>query len=138
MGTKTMRKAFSIIEVLVSVVIISTSIVYVLKIHANNSEQIVYISERNKQALQDSLYLSPEVLKYHKDRKDAYTILHPHFKLKEDKSKEILKKSERDIFIPEPIQIIPPEEGYGVSATVDEVMLKDKHSSIYHRIKIDF
>ncbi len=132
---KTLRSAFTIIEILISVIIISVSIIFVLKLHSQNHEQIVYISERNKLSLQDSLFLTDDVIRYHKDRKEAYEVLEKHFKIKESKSREILKKNARDFFIPEPINILPVDE-YGPTAIVDEIMLKDKHSSIYYHFKI--
>ena len=122
-------------EILISVIIISVSIVYVLKLHSQNHEQIVYISERNKLSLQDSLFLTDDVIKYHKERKEAYEVLEKHFKVKELNSRELLKKNARDIFIPEPIKILPVE-GYGPTAIIDEIMLKGKHSSIYYHFKI--
>lgn len=133
--TKTLRSAFTIIEILISVIIISVSIIFVLKLHSQNHEQIVYISERNKLSLQDSLFLTDDVIRYHKDRKEAYELLEKHFKIKESKSRELLKKNARDFFIPEPINILPVD-GYGPTAIVDEIMLKDKHSSIYYHFKI--
>lgn len=132
---KTLRPAFTIIEILVSVIIISVSIVYVLKLHSQNHQQIVYISERNKLSLQDSLFLTDDVIRYHKDRKKAYEVLEKHFKVTDLESRTLLKKSARDFFIPEPVQIMPIE-GYGPSATIDEIMLKDKHSSIYYHFRI--
>ena len=134
-SVKTLRPAFTIIEILISVIIISVSIIFVLKVHSQNREQIVYISERNKLSLQDSLFLSDDVIRYHKDRKEAYDVLEKHFKVKESKSRELLKKNARDFFIPEPINILPVD-GYGPTAVVDEIMLKDKHSSIYYHFKI--
>ncbi len=139
---KTLRPAFTIIEVLISVIILSFAIIFVLQVHTDNQEQIVYISERNKLSLQDSLYLSPDILNHHKDNKTAYDILEKFFKINELKSREILKKNRRDIFIPEEIQIIPPqdESAQGEStpaAIVNEVMLKDKHSSIYYHFKLE-
>ena len=133
---KTLRPAFTIIEIIISVIIISVSIIYVLKLHSQNHAQIVYISERNKLSLQDSLFLTDDVIRYHKDRKEAYEVLEKHFKIKESKSREILKKNARDFFIPEPINILPPSDGYGPTAVVDEIMLKGKHSSIYYHFKI--
>ena len=132
---KTLRSAFTIIEILISVIIISVSIIFVLKLHSQNHDQIVYISERNKLSLQDSLFLTDDVVRYHKDRKEAYEVLRKYSKVKESKSREILKKSARDFFIPEPINILPVD-GYGPTAVVDEIMLKDKHSSIYYHFKI--
>lgn len=133
---KTLRPAFTLIEILVAVVIISFSILYVLQVHSDNAKHIIYLSERNKQSLQDSLYLTPNILKYHKDNKSAYDILERYFKVKELKSREILKKNTRDIYIPEEITIIPPPDTRGPTAIVNEVDLKDKHSSTFWHVKI--
>ncbi len=132
----TLRPAFTIIEILIAVIIISFGIIFVLQLHSDNHEQIVYISERNKHSLQDSLYLSQNILRHHKDNKTAYAILERHFKIKESQSREILKKNTRNIYIPEEIRIIPPPETPGPTAIVNEIKLKDKHSSIYWHFKI--
>jgi competence protein ComGC len=134
---KQLRPAFTIIEILISVIIISLAIIPVLKIHTENHEQIVYISERNKRALQDSLYLSSNILQHHQDNKTAYEILESLFKIKEQESRQILKKSSRDVFIPEEIKIFPVQEQGGPSAIVNEVMLKDKHSSNYYHFSLE-
>lgn len=134
--SKRMRPAFTIIEILISVLIISVSIIYVLKIHSGNREQIIYISERNKRSLSDSLFLDRTVLRYHKDKKNAYEMLQREVKIKELKSREILKKEEREIFIPEEIVIVPPPDVPGASAIVNEVKLKGEHSSSYWHFKI--
>ncbi len=139
---KTLRPAFTIIEILISVIILSFAIIFVLQVHTDNQEQIVYISERNKLSLQDSLYLSPDILSHHKDNKTAYDILEKFFKINELKSREILKKNHRDIFIPEEITLLPPQDestqGQSVpTAIINEVMLKDKHSSIYYHFKLE-
>ncbi len=139
---KTLRPAFTIIEILISVIILSFAIIFVLQVHTDNQEQIVYISERNKLSLQDSLYLSPDILSHHKDNKTAYDILEKFFKINELKSREILKKNRRDIFIPEEITLLPPQDestqGQSVpTAIINEVMLKDKHSSIYYHFKLE-
>jgi hypothetical protein len=139
---KVLRPAFTIIEVLISVIIISFAIIFVLQVHTDNQEQIVYISERNKLSLQDSLYLSPDILSHHRDTKTAYDILEKFFKIEELKSREILKRHSRDIFIPEEINILPPEnqstQGQPTpAAIVNEVMLRGKHSSIYYHFKLE-
>ena len=132
---KTLRPAFTIIEILISVIIISTSIIYVLKLHSQNHEQLVYISERNKLSLQDSLFLAEDVIRYHKDNKEAYEVLQKHFNVEELKSREVLKKSSRDFFIPEPLNLLPVE-GYGPTAIVNEIKIKDKYSSSYFHFNI--
>ena len=131
-----LRPAFTIIEILISVIIISFSIIYVLQIHTSNGKQIVYISERNKRSLEDSLYLTHRILKHHKDTKSAYDILDRTFKIKELQSREILKKNERSIYIPDEIEIIPPPDTPGPTAIVNEVKLKGEHSSIYWHFNI--
>lgn len=133
---QTLRPAFTLIEILISVTILSLAFLYVLQIHTDNRNHIIYLSERNKHSLQDSLYLSKNILRHHKDNKSAYEILERHFSIREDASRQALKKSSRDIYIPEEIKIIPPPETRGPTALVNEVKLKDKHSSNYWHFKI--
>ena len=128
--------AFTLIEVLISVLIISGSIVYALKIHSQNHEQIVYISERAKLSLQDSLFLTDDTLRYHKDTKSAYDVIERYFKVDELKSREILKKIEREYYIPESHQLEANEEGVP-TAVVDEIKIKDQYSSSYFHFKIN-
>ena len=94
------RPAFTLIEILVSVLILSGSIVYALQIHSQNHEQILYISERSKLSLQDSLFLAEEVRAYHKDKKESYDIVSRYFKIDDLKSREILKNISREYTIP--------------------------------------
>jgi type II secretory pathway pseudopilin PulG len=133
---KQLRPAFTIIEILISVLILSGSIVYALQIHSQNREQIIYISERNKQSLQDSLFLTEDVLRYHKDKKEAYELLQKYFKITSIESREILKKSSRTFFIPEQIKIVPPPDIPGPSALVDEIDIKARYSASYFHFKI--
>ena len=136
MKTVALKPAFTLIEVLVSVLIISGSIVYALKIHSQNHEQILYISERSKLSLQDSLFLAEYVRAYNKDTKEAYDILSRYFRIDDFKSREILKQISRTYFIPEPIQLTAEEEDQP-SATVEEIKIKDKYSSSYFHFKIN-
>ncbi len=133
---KNSQPAFTLIEVLISVLILSGTIVYVLKIHSQNHEQIVYISERSKLSLQDSLFVADDTLRYHKDTKTAYDVVERYFKIDDLKSREVLKKISREYFIPEPIQLIA-DENEAPSAVVDEIKIKDKFSSSYFHFKIN-
>jgi prepilin-type N-terminal cleavage/methylation domain-containing protein len=133
---KVSRPAFTLIEILISVLILSGTIVYALKIHSQNHEQIVYISERNKLSLQDSLFVAEDTLKYHKDTKTAYDIIEKYFKVDDLKSREILKKISREYFIPETIQLMAEGE-ITPSAVVNEIKIKDKFSSFYFHFKIN-
>ena len=56
--------------------------------------------------------------------------------MKELDSRTLLKKTEREIFIPEEIQIFPPPDIPGPVAVVNEVKIKGLHSSIYWHFKI--
>lgn len=134
---KPLRPAFTIIEILISVLILSTSIVYVLQIHSSNHEQVAYISERNKHALEDSLYLSSDVLKHHKETKNAYDLLAKEFKIKEFKSRDILKKTERELFVPEELYILPPSDVPGPTALAREIKLKGNYNANYWHFEIE-
>ena len=133
---KTLRPAFTLIEILIAVSILSVAFVYVLKVHSDNAKYIVYLSERNKHSLEDSLFLGTNILRYHKDKKSAYDILEHYAKIKKDESRSILKKAHRTIFIPEEIKLVPPPETKGPTAIVNEIKLKDKHSANYWHFKI--
>jgi len=134
--TSTFSPAFTLIEVLISVLIISGSIVYALKIHSQNHEQIVYISERSKLSLQDSLFVADDALRNHKDTKTAYDVIERYFKIDELESREILKNISREYYIPESIQLIADEQETP-AAVVDEIKIKDKYSSSYFHFKIN-
>jgi len=131
-----MRSAFTIIEILISVVIISGSILLALTIHSDNHKHIVYLSDRNKLSLQDSLFLGHESIKYHKATRDADRVLDKFFNISEMDSKEILKNASRDFYIPEQIKILPPPLRGGFTAIVDEIKIKDRYSSHYFHFKL--
>ena len=128
---KQIRPAFTIIEVLVSVVILSGAILYTLQIHSQNHQQIVYLSEQNKHALQDSLFLLPNVQKYHKEERSAYDLLQDSFHISDLKNRELLKKTTRKFFIPEETILTPPEGTVSYKVLIDEIKLKGTHSSTY-------
>jgi prepilin-type N-terminal cleavage/methylation domain-containing protein len=133
---KDLQSAFTLIEVLISVLILSGTVVYALKIHSQNREQIVYISERSKLSLEDSLFIEDNSIKYHKDKKEAYEILRNFFNIENQKSREILKNIQRKYFIPEPIKLIADDKEVPV-AIVNEIKIKDKFSSSYFHFKIN-
>ncbi len=135
MKTVTLRQAFTLIEVLVSVLIISGSIVYALQIHSQNHAQILYISERGKTALQDSLFLTEDASRHHKDEKDAYSMIERYFRVDDLESRRVLKNISRTYNIPEPIRLNADEEGMP-TATIEEVQMKDKFSSSYFHFNI--
>ncbi len=134
---KPLRPAFTLIEILISVLILSTSIVYILKIYGQNHEQIVYITQRNAHALEDSLFLGKDVLRYHKEGKSAYDLIEREIKVDDFESRKILKNIKRTIFIPEPITLAPEEEGDETpAALINEIKLKGNYASTYFRFDL--
>jgi prepilin-type N-terminal cleavage/methylation domain-containing protein len=131
------RQAFTLIEVIIAVLILSTSIILVLKIHSQTREEIEYIVQRNKYSLQDSLFTSRDVLNYHRDTKAAYDIVSNHFKVDDLKSRDILKNIHRTFFIPEPYTTKGAEDTNIPSAQIDEIKMKDKFSSYYFHFSIN-
>lgn len=129
------RHAFTLIEVLISVLIISTSILYVLKIYGQNHAQASYISQRNKAALADSLFLTQKSLRYHKEEKSAYDMLSEQMHIDSLESRKILRGISRNIYIPEP-QKITMEEDSGSTAEIQEIKLKKDFSSSYFHVNI--
>jgi len=134
----TLRPAFTLIEILVSVLILSTSIIYVLQIHSQNHEQAIYISKRNKHALEDSLFLDRNIISYHKEKKSAYDLLQNKLKVDTFRSRKILKELKRDIFIPEKTNLAPYEEmESGPTAIISEIKLKGDYASSYFHFQIE-
>jgi type II secretory pathway pseudopilin PulG len=133
---KKMRHAFTIIEILVSVIIISGSIIYALKIYSQNHAQIIYISERNKHTLQDSLFLAEETIKYHQNKKTAYDLVNNIFNVQNSKTKEYLKEIYRTFYIPETIQL-QINTNQKPKATINEIIIKNHYSASYFHFKIN-
>ena len=133
---KPSRPAFTLIEVIISVTIISIVVLSVIEISSRSSDSAVYLSKRNMISFQDSYFLSGNINRYDKDTKTAYDILSSTFKITEHESRKVLKNISRDITIPEPTNI-PSLGDMGPSAQIGKVILKDQYSSTYFRFGID-
>jgi len=130
----TLRPAFTLIEILVSVIILATAIVYVMKIYGQKHTETAYIIQRNSAALSDSLFLTQDVLKYTKKETNAYDMLHTLFRDTSDKTRQLLKETKREIYISTPEKLMESEDG--PNAEVRKIILKDAFSASYHRFKI--
>lgn len=124
-----MRKAFTLMEIMVSVVLIAIVVLGIIKLQKENIFMAKYIAGRVQSELSNTLFLGKEALKYDKDEKDAYTLL-SSMRIHKDESKEILKKIKRKIYISEPLPIgeIP------IPIELRAVMLKSKYSARFYRI----
>ncbi len=125
-----MRRAFTILEVLVSVTLISIVVMGIVKIESQNQQIAHYISGRVKAELANTLFLVPKIMRYNKEEKNAYTVLERMHGDK-DLTRQALKKIKRKIHISEPLKLgelpIPVE--------VRAIMLKSEYSARYYRIK---
>ncbi len=125
-----MRRAFTILEVLVSVTLISIVVVGIVKIESQNQQIAHYISGRVKSELANTLFLVPEVMKYDKEEKSAYTLL-GRMHGDRDTTRTVLKATKRMIHISPPLKL----EELPIPVEVRAVMLKSVYSARFYRIK---
>lgn len=125
-----MKKAFTLIEIIVSVIIIAIVTLTLAKINKQNEKMVEYINLRNKNELSNTLFLSPEASKYNKSEKDAYTLL-SRMNIKNSKTREYLKKLKRKIYTQDAISI----EETAVQVKLNAIMLKSEFSTRYYRFE---
>ncbi len=126
------QKAFTIIEVLVSVVLISIVALGAVKLQQESRAMALYLADRSKSELSNTLFLGKEVTRYHKDEKDAYTLLSKTLKVDDDQSRKILKESKRSIFISDPITLSDDT----LPITANEILLKGDYPSRFFHFQV--
>lgn len=132
------KKAFTLIEVLVSVVIILIVVVGILEAQSKNSKMAEYLLKRGNSELDNSLFLTKKVQRYTNDKKSSYDLLVDEFSIKDSESREILKTIEKQINITDPVEIpISMEESGPVLFTfyTNEILLKGQYSARYYTFK---
>jgi len=133
-----MKSAFTLIEVIMSVIIVSIVVMGAMKLQEKNRDMAVYISQRGNSELDNSLFLTPKVYRYDKDEKDAYEMLRGQFNIKDDESREILKTITKNINITEDKDIpISMEENEAPIFTfyTNEILLKGKYPTRYYNFR---
>ncbi len=125
-----MRSAFTIIEIIISVVIIAMTTLTLAKISKQNSTMVDYVTNRLKNELSNTLFLHPDAFNYDKSRKDAYTILHS-MGIRNDKTKAYLKTLKRKIYIQEDI----PIKKMIIPVKLNAIMLQSSFSTRFYRIE---
>ncbi|SFV60097.1 hypothetical protein MNB_SV-12-1011 [hydrothermal vent metagenome] len=131
-------RGFTLIEVIMSVLIVSIVVMGAMKLQNKNRDMAVYISQRGNSELDNSLYLVKKTYRYDKDEKDAYEILRDEFNIKDDESREALKAITKKINITEDEDIpISVEEGATPIFTfyTNEILLKGKYPARYYNFK---
>ena len=133
-----MKKAFTLIEVIMSVLIVSIVVMGAMKLQSQNRDMAVYIAKRGNSELDNSLYLVQKTYRYDKDEKDAYEILRDEFNIKDDESRLILKAITKKINITEEEEIpISMEEGATPIFTfyTNEILLKGQYPARYYNFR---
>ena len=126
------RQAFTIIEVLVSVVLISVVALSAIRLQQENRAMALYLSDRSKNELSNTLFLSREAMRYHKEEKDAYTLVSNRFKISDMESRKILENINRTIFISDPIKL--SDETLPIRA--NEILLQGAYPARFFHFEI--
>ena len=122
-----MKKAFSLIEVIVAVIIVSIVVMGAMELQGKNQDMAVYISTRGKSELDNSLFLTSKAYRYDKSKKDAYELLREEFDIKDLESREALKSIVKSIHITEDkkMPVSMEENGPPVfTFYINEILLK--------------
>ena len=132
------KKAFTLIEVIVAVVIVSIVVMGSMDLQSKNQDMAMYIIERGKNELDNSLYLTSQAYRYDKDKKNAYELIRTEFNIKDEKSKLALKSILKNINITEDEEMpVKMKEGGSPIFTfyTNEVLLKGKYPARYYNFK---
>ncbi len=132
------KLGFTLIEVIMSVIIVSIVVMGAMKLQEKNRDMAIYIQQRGNSELDNSLFLTYKVYRYNKDEKDAYEILRENFDIKDDESRNILKGITKNINITEDkdIPISMEEDGPTLfTFYTNEILLKGKYPSRYYNFK---
>jgi len=121
---------FTIIEVLVSVVIINIVILGILKIQEQNSDAIFYIDKRVKEELSNSLFLKREALKYTQGTKKSAYFMVKTIPISKDKTRRVLKSIKRELRVDKSL----PLEELPIKIYIQEIFLRGDYSSRYYRL----
>jgi len=132
------HKAFTLIEVLVSVIIVTMVVMGAMELQGKNQDFATFIATRVQAELANSLFLTPKAYRYDKDEKDAYEILREEFTIEDDESRTALKKITRQINLTEDQEIpISLEENTPPIFTfyTNEVLLKGEYPARYYNFR---
>jgi prepilin-type N-terminal cleavage/methylation domain-containing protein len=132
------KKAFTLIEIIVSVIIVSVVVVGALKIQGENNRMANYIQKRASAELDNSLFLIKRVEQFDKSEKNAYDLLVDDFRIEDDESRQVLKKIEKKINITEvkPIPVGESEESPArFTFYTNEILLNGEYPSRYYTFR---
>ncbi len=123
------KRGFTLIEILVSVVLISTVILGILKIRRQNSAVIEYLDGRVENELADSLFLERPFHESANRPDDALKLL-SHLRVTNPKTRELLRRQLRYIQIGDPI-LLSFDSGV---ITLESILLRGRYTGRYYRL----
>ena len=132
------KKAFTLIEVIMSVIIVGIVVTGLLKLQSQNVDMSEYLLKRGNSELDNALFLTPKIQRYTNDKKTAYDLLVDEFSIKDFESRDILKKIEKKITITEyeEIPISMEENGPPIfTFYTNEILLKGTYPARYYTFK---
>jgi len=102
---KQFKNAFTLIEVIMSVIIVGIVVMGAMQLQEQNSDMATYLLKRGNAELDNALFLTKKVQRYTNDKKNAYDLLVDEFSIKDFDSRDILKKVEKKINITEALPV---------------------------------
>jgi len=132
------KEAFTLIEVIMSVIIVSIVVMGAMQVQEQNSDMATYLLKRGNSELDNAVFLTEKVQRYSKDKKNAYDMLTDEFSIKDFDSRDMLKKIEKKINITE-AQAIPIGGGEDDSPLFvfysSEILLNGNYPARYYTFK---
>ena len=132
------KRAFTLIEVLVSVIIVSIVVVGAMQISKQNKDMALYLLKRGSSEIDNSLFLTKKVERYSNDKKSAYDLLADEFSIKDLESRDILKKVEKKINITEALPLTVGGEEADSPQFIfytNEILLNGDYPARYYTFK---
>ena len=131
------KQAFTLIEVILSVVIVSIVVMGAMQLQEQNSDMASYLLKRGNSELDNSLFLTKKVQQYSHDKKSSYDLLVDEFSIKDFDSRDILKRVEKKINITEALPIPVGADGDTPQFIFysNEILLNGDYPARYYTFK---
>ena len=123
------RKAFTLIEVLVSVALISIALLGIVKIREQNLDAAAYIERKMHSSLSDTLFLDKSTLPRKGRKEDAYSLLQP-MGIRRSETQSLLRNISRTIDWSDPL----PTGEIPMPLEVRELRLQGEFPRRYYRL----
>jgi prepilin-type N-terminal cleavage/methylation domain-containing protein len=132
------NNAFTLIEVIVSVIIVGVVVMGILQVQSQNTDMAQYLLKRANSELDNGLFLTKKAQRYSNDKKSAYDIVIDEFSIKDFESRDVLKKLEKTINVTEaqpiPVGMDENEAPMFVFYT-NEILLNGEYPARYYTFK---